>query len=386
VKRLTVVLLLLASTAAADIPLVETDSLRLNLNGYLRTLTGLHDLDPLPQNSLHVAVARNGLRLSMGELATLEVHSRFQWRISSEASSAAAGLGVSTAPPRTVDLSSALIDEPTQQLTHDLDRLLLRFYLGPLDLTLGRQPIAWGTSTLFPVVDAWAGFSPFDLDTSQRRGVDAVRGTLGLGASTELDIVVVDRGSVNDLSGGLRATFYLGFGDVAVAATKQWEEVTLSAGVSADVGALKLRAEVIGLYDIDDEAFALPRATVGVDWFATGDLSLGLEAHFNGAAHPLTISEELERGESYLLDYAYIGTTAMYQPHELITLSLSSITNLLEPSALLAWSVSASVAQDVEVGLGGFHGLGESVSDTGQLRSEFGTYGQLVYLQIAAFW
>ena len=58
-------------------------------------------------------------------------------------------------------------------------------------------------------------------------------------------------------------------------------------------------------------------------------------------------------------------------------------------ASIFAWSASWSLAQDVDVAVGGFHGLGPPVDLSNptsiEITSEFGAYGQQVYLQLSAF-
>ncbi len=71
------------------------------------------------------------------------------------------------------------------------------------------------------------------------------------------------------------------------------------------------------------------------------------------------------------------------------------MVNLLDPSGLLTWKVGWDVAEDVSVGLGGFHGLGKGMavlpSETGTadllpaLGSEMGAYGHTVFLDLSAY-
>ena len=166
-------------------------------------------------------------------------------------------------------------------------------------------------------------------------------------------------------------------------------------GISATVDAFKLRAEIAGIYAIDDERFELPRATLGFDWFANADVILTVEAHFNGLGGAsaseyaaVSQSEPVTRGETYLLGRWYGGFALSTKPHELISLTVSTLMNIPDPSAIVSWSFGYDVAQDVQIGLGGFHAIGEPIGVSGAdlaFGSEFGAYGQLVYLQLAAF-
>ena len=391
----------LCEPARAVIPIVETETVTFTFGGYARAYSawarplddGLRRSLSLPDSTgIGAAILRTELKLGVEDFFSLEIHNRlFQVVQSEPVVGASAGIGVSTPPPRTLNLSTDLVRTDQYLLNHDLDRLVMRFFLGPVDFSIGRQAVTWGVGQLFPVSDYWTSFSPFDLDTSQKRGVDSLRVSWGISDRLELDAVVVDRGSWTDLSGGVRLVTYFDALDLHVAVSKAWEELIVTTSISATVDAFKLRVEIAGVYDLDDKDFQLPRATVGVDWFATGQFTWSLEAHFSGlgALEPRNYSvisrgDEIRRGELYLLGAAYTGTALAYRPHELITIGCTSLVNLLDPSAMVGWSIGWAFQQDIELGLGGFHGIGRGSRD-GRISAEFPLYGQQVYLQLSAF-
>lgn len=397
----------LARPASARIPIVETDDVQLYFGGYLRSFTAWQVVDDsvvdltklltpdsvFEELGLQSTIGRAEFKLSALDLLTFEVHSRWQWNVASqpilgEGSAGFAGAGVSVEPTRSVDLSSDIIKQPNHSVNHDLDRLLLRFYFGEVDMSVGRQALTWGNSTLFSVADIWTTFSPFDLDTSQKRGIDALRVVWGVTDKVELDFLVADRGSVEDISGGVRANIYLPFGDLYVAAAKNFEDVALATGLSASIDTVKMRGEVMGRFDIDNKEFELPRATLGVDWFPLTEFIMGVEAHFNGygtqdadtAFDYLSFgntSEAHTRGEAYLLGRWYAGAYFNYRPHELVNITTSVMVNLTDPTALITWGLSYEVAASVDLGLGGLHGVGDGF--------ELGAFGQMLYLQMAAY-
>ncbi len=399
-------LLLAAAPATAAVPLAEGERFELTLGGYARLLNGLQ-LPALEDPTgalvpdaigLDSSIARLEWKARFGDAVTVELHNRFAWQLSSSALAGdALGLGATRPPDRTVDLSTVLVSEGGARLEHDLDRAVVRLFLGDLDLALGRQAITWGTSNLFTVADVWAAFSPFELDTSQKRGIDAVRALTTLGDGLELDVVVADRGRLEDLSAGARLTWYADFGDVYVAGGKVWDLALLMGGLSTEVDAFKLRGEASLPYRLDadpgqDSGLLAPRVTLGADWFH-GDLVLTAEGHLNGAGaddpadYVATASDERHlRGEVYLLGRWYAGLAASYQLTELLTASSAVLANVGDPSALATWSLRYSLSEEAEVSLGGFHGVGAAptlVPPT--LDSELGAYGHLVWLQMAAF-
>lgn len=414
---LATLLLLMVATPARAGTVVQEGDFTADLSGYMRTLTGLSipdaaELGVPDVTRLHSAVVRTELRMAFTPDLQLDVHSRLFFQYSTpaqEAGSGAFGVGTTLPPSRTVDLSTEPVNRPGVVLQHDLDRLALRWFIGPVDVVIGRQAISWGMSNLFNVADVWAAFSPFDLDQTQKRGIDAARVTTSPVDFLELDFVVADRGSLDDLSGGVRATFFLDFADVYVATAKVWDEVVFAAGIDAAIDVFKLRAEVllpvnIADGDIDEGEVGLPRATIGFDWFHPNWL-ISVEGHFNGAGAEkaddylghLASSEVFARGESYWLGRFYGGVIVNWRPLETISLGTSVITNLTDPSALVSLSATWTPVQDVELSVGSFTSIGARPEGTAfgsgadavvvpRLQSEFGSYGHLVYLQGAVFY
>jgi hypothetical protein len=395
-----------AASARAGQSLIEGERARLSLGGYAFTLGGVQRLrfalgpgapDPPPAD--HLGLAATVLRLEwkadLGEHVTVEVHQRGYLRTSSEVlSGAKLGLGVSTAPRRTVDLRSVAYDDDRLLLEHDVDRAAVHASLGDVDVTAGRQAITWGFASLFRVADLWTAFSPFELDTSQKRGVDALRALYSRSRRLEIEGLVCDRGSLRDLSAGLRAFTSLSSVDAYLAFTKQWRELIALAGAEATLGSFKLHAEVAAPYDLDAGEQSLPRSSLGMDWFRAG-LTLSLEGHYNGsgvshaadyAAHLLT-SPIVARGESYFLGRWYAGAAAGWKISELFQVGLTVLGNLQDPSAVLAASLTYAISQETALSLGAYQGLGDKpvIAAAPELRSEFGAVGGLYYVTLSAY-
>jgi hypothetical protein len=380
----------------------------LQLGGYVRTLAGLQQLRyqlapdaagtvPADHLGLSATVLRLEWKGTLGDRLSAEVHQRVFQRMSSESLASGGsrlGLGASLAPRRSIDLRSVAYNEDRLLLEHDVDRLVLRANLGHFDVFLGRQAITWGTGDLFPVADLWTSYSPFELDTSQKRGVDALRVLFSRSRSWELEAVLADRGTLRDLSAGLRIATYRENVDIYFAIAKQWREMLAFAGAAATAGSFKLRAEAAEPYDLDQRQFAAPRLSLATDWLHSG-FSLTLEAHYNGSgvrrtdqysAH-LATSPALAHGESYLVGRLYTGAAASWKISEVFQLTLSSMCNLQDPSALLAGAFTWHLVQETELALGTFQGMGSSllVGSAPTMRSEFGSYGSLFYLALASY-
>ncbi len=390
--------------AALTLPLPAT-AIEWDLAGYGRTWNGLqlHDIDApdalieaagiAERAAIGSSIARLEWGFEPSNTLRIDLHQRLAWFAATPADATAnAGSGITPAPTRSLDLRSTWIDEEGFSLEHDLDRAVLRIFTDEADIAIGRQAIAWGTSLLFPVADLWAGFSPYDLDTSQKRGIDALRLLSSFGPRAEIDLVLADRGSWRDLSAAGRLTLFLDRGDLYLAAGKFFDRFSLLHGVTATRGDFKARAE---LALPADPSPSLPRATLGLDWFAGPELLCSIEAHHNGDGtaegpveymrHALS-SAPLARGETYLLARWYAGTLISWRS-PLWGANASIMANLTDPSALATWSISHEPVQGVTLSAGAFHGLGPDLqfAPEPEVRSEYGSYGHLLYFEMAAY-
>jgi len=373
----------------------------LDVSGYIRSLTGIHDAGfDAPgvdrRTGFHGQVARLRWRIGFGDAVTLDVHNRLQARLSSTAGGfgEAAGIGVSVVPGRPVDLSTHLLDEERIELWHDIDRLALTFRAGKADITAGRQAITWGLAYLFPVADLWAQFSPFELDTEEKPGVDAVRVLAYPAAGLELDGVVAARGRAEDWSAGLRATIELPSADVYAAAGKFWNQLMLLGGIAYVLDVSTLRAEAVLPWDLDDGELGRPRVTLGVDRLSQR-LRLTAEYHHNGtgvtepAAYLAQLaSPHLARGETYLLARHYLGGAASWivDQDERLSLSLSALVNLHDGSAALTPIASWNFGQNASVSAGAVQSVGARPTLLPPaLESEFGTYGTLWFARVSVY-
>ncbi|MFT6397583.1 MAG: hypothetical protein ACJAYU_002337 [Bradymonadia bacterium] len=397
------------SAAFADVSLLDKNNGTLTVGGYARTALMVQDshrlglselINPEPTSGQSVGVVRLEWTSSIGERVTLDIHQRLSWRTPQTSGLAAQlGLGATAEPVRTVDLSTNIVSDESLLLAHDIDRLAARLYLNRVDLYIGRQAITWGNALMLPSTDLWSRFAQFELDTTEKPGVDAVRALAGVSDSTELEFVIVDRGAAEDVSGGVRATVYLDRSDVYVYAAKHWDALGVGGGFARDLDTVSLRLDVhqpVPLAFDERDTAPLPRATLGVDHFRS-KWNVSGELHFNGAGagdsdeyvQSAIESPEYERGEIQLLGTAYAGILWGYRPVEPISFSLLGLVNLLDPSAVLAPSMMWTPMQDVELGIGGYIPIGAAPNTSGllpQARSEFGNLPNSVYFQMAAYY
>jgi hypothetical protein len=383
--------------------LFEKGETRLDLGGYVRSLTQLYDPGyDIPgvadrEAGIHAEVVRLKWNLRIGESVRVEVHNRLQAQVaSSEAGmgESSVGFGVSVIPGRRWDLSSVFVDKERLRVWHDIDRLSLTWYTEFADMTVGRQAITWGISNVYPVADLWAQFSPFELDTEEKPGVDAVRILKYPSSGLEIDAVIADRGSSRNLSAGIRASLSLSWADLYAGGGKFWREAMGLAGISAPIGSCKLRAEAAIPYDLDLNDFRLPRITLGFDRLG-GETMLSAEYNFNGigatdAKHYIGVLEDPRygQGETYFLGRHNLGATVGWTPgNDRLSLTLTALTNLQDPSGAFVPNLTYDLGQNTRLSAGALLSFGDTpvFEPETELRSEFGTYGDFVFTMVSVY-
>jgi hypothetical protein len=383
--------------------LYERGGASIDLGGYVRSLTQLYDPGyDIPdvedrESGIHAEVVRLKWNLRFGESILLEVHNRLQAQLSSSEAGmgkSAVGFGVSVVPGRRWELSSVFVDQERLKVWHDIDRLSLTWYTGFADITAGRQAITWGISNVYPVADLWAQFSPFELDTEEKPGIDAVRVLNYPAGGLELDAVLADRGSSRNFSAGIRASLSLPWADLYAGGGKFWREVMGLAGISAPHGSYKLRAEGALPYDLDGDGFRLPRITLGVDWLG-GETMLSAEYNFNGigatdAEDYISVLEDprYAQGETYFLGRHNLGGLASWTPgNDRLSLTLSALWNLQDPSAAFVPNLTYDFGQSTRLSAGAMLSFGDTPVFEPDLRleSEFGTYGDFVFTMLSVY-
>jgi hypothetical protein len=293
------------------------------------------------------------------------------------------------------------------------DRLQLKVSVPQFDLTLGRQPITFGSGLFFTPLDLVSPFSVATIDSEYKPGVDALRldGYFGLG--TRLTGVVAYTGSWD--TDGLTAALYgqtlVGVTDLGLFYGWVRGDHVVGASMVTGVGPVGLHADAAVTvptgHEAEDPFF---RGVFGVDGRPTPTTTLAGELYVQtvGSADPADLlvtlsSPRYQRGELWLGGLAYAGLSLSQEITPTLFGNLASFVNLTDGSVFLSPSLSWSVSNNADVAFGGFVGLGrrpeaqapeltddidleEALLRAVGTRSEFGTYPANLFLQVRAYW
>jgi hypothetical protein len=294
------------------------------------------------------------------------------------ASSSSSYLGASLIAPqrRLVDFSPYLVSDGGLLLQHNLDRLAVKYAGEKFSLTVGRQVLSWGTGHLWNPTDLVSPFAPTDIDREVRRGADAVRLSVSLGATSQLEVLWLPQQKGADHGGILRGRTNLFGWDFSATVAKYVSDLVFGADFSGDLGPLGAHGEAawtVPMNGIDDGKplglqLGFVRAVGGLDWRPSEKWVLGGEYYFNGfgAQNDGLILERLRdprvvRGEIFGAGRHYAGLVATWLATELLTLNVTALVNCSDPSVTIIPVLEYSFEQHVLLRAGGFIPLGMGV-------------------------
>lgn len=319
-----------------------------------------------------------------------------------------ASTGVGLTAPEAVDLTWQ-VDQDDLVLRGRTDRLWVRGRFGAVDVTLGRQPVSFGAGTVFTPLDLVAPFHPATIDQEYKPGVDAARVDAFFGTSGQITGVVAYAGDweLDGMVGALYAQGTVGVTDVGGFLGMVHGEPVFGVSLSSSVGPVGLYGDATWTLPEDDDPFV--RAVAGVLWMPTGTTTFSgeLYAQTFGADDPseyllIAQSARFARGEVWQLGRYYAAVAVGQEITPLVRVNAAVITNLLDPSALLAPGVTWSVAENAELSAGAWIGLGQRPGELRFLtedplldpdaflrslgvRSEFGLYPAALFLRLATY-
>lgn len=323
--------------------------------------------------------------------------------------------GLSFSPPdyRLADPRPRLIPGPDRTpqcfgLFQNLDRLALTWRAGPADIIVGRQAVSWGSARIVNPTDVLSPFSFNEPDKEERRGVDAVRLRLALGDMDELDFGLV---AGRNFSAGTSAAFIRGRTslwktDVSLLALAFRHHLLLGLDLAGSLGGAGVWLEAAFVFAdafrekpaaADHDYF---RASLGLDINLSSTVYAFTEVHWStaGAGNPdgyasLFDSAAFQDGTVYLFGRTYLGLGTRIQVHPLISATGLALVNANDGSFVLAPSLEANIAENIDLLAGLYLGIGRSPLPAGStpaeaetvLRSEFGAYPDMMYASFRAY-
>jgi opacity protein-like surface antigen len=278
----------------------------------------------------------------------------------------------STNRRRLVDFDRVLVDRDNVLLQQNIDRLAVKLKLPRGELVVGRQVLSWGAGRFWNPTDLLSPFAPTDIDREVRHGVDAIRYSVPLSATSLVDLLYLPQKDGWAQGGVARVQANTHGFDLSGSAAKYGTDLVVGADGSGDLGPLGVHAEIAYTHNLPnldpgstDDGAQFVRGVAGVDWRPAEDWTVTAEYHVNGfgAAHPAGYADKLRsprvvRGEVFGAGRHYLGVSAAWQRTELLSLQALLVANAADPSALVIpvaeyWATQKTILRiggDVPIG------------------------------------
>lgn len=396
--------LLLATVALADEETEDSGAVTAELHGDLKTFFTAtfpyeHVLMPEAPTGQGVFDARLKLEAGFGDHLKLQVHQTMT-ALTATSAMATTSTGVGLQAPEVLELSwTAFEDDLT--LRGRVDRLSLAWSTPGFDLTVGRQPITFGHTNVFTPLDLVNPFNPAFIDQEYKPGVDAIRADVYAGFASQLTLAAAYAGSWD--RDGLVVAAYgqstVRVTDIGLFVGSVRGDTVFGTTVVTSIGAVGLTTDATFTLPADDQD-PFVRAAVGAFFRPTTKTTITLEGYVQtlGATNTddllkTTLDPRFQRGELWLMGAGYVAVAVSQEISPMITGSAAAVVNPLDGSAFVAPNLAWSVANNVDVVLGGFVGLGKRPDDVElvdllvpidqqtYLGSEFGTYPGVAFAQ-----
>jgi hypothetical protein len=291
---------------------------------------------------------------------------------------------------------------------HNLDRCFFTIKTSIADIFIGRQAIAWGSGHFINPTDVIAPFTFNELDTEERRGVDAVRVRIPLGMMDELDFGYVPGKDFKFKNSAfyVRGKTYFMKTDAALLLMGFRENLLIGLDVTRAIGGAGAWIEAAYVDPdffskekdqlIDEKSYF--RASVGMDYTFTGKLYGFFEYHFNSAGKKkpgdytdVFYSTAFTEGAAYLMGQHYLNLGMTYRVSALIPFSGLVFINLNDGSITLSPMLEYNIAENIYLGGGAYIGIGkrpgivDPSSGAFRFHSEFGAYPAMFYTSFRVY-
>jgi len=165
-----------------------------------------------------------------------------------------------------------------------LDRLMLDFTAGNLQITLGRQRINWGQTFVWNPNDLFNTYSYFDFDYEERPGSDALRIQYYLGMSSKLELSTSLNSDKKLTSVGLYRFNTGGYDLQFLGGIYTETDYVLGGGWSGSIKGGGFSGEITYFHPMDreEDPDSEVTATIHYDYTFRSSLNLQFEALYNG--------------------------------------------------------------------------------------------------------
>jgi hypothetical protein len=320
---------------------------------------------------------------------------------------------------RALDLAWRQHERPDRAVLADVDRANATLHLARADVTVGRQAITFGKTYLWNPLDLFLAFEPQQFDREYKPGVDAMRVDVPLGPFSGVNLVGAAGRTIGATPAArqragaswagsavvARAFTTVGGFDLALQGGKVFGGWQAGLGATGEIGPLEARIEATGLLAsasppllpgllppserlVEDAA----EVVVGTGHRFDNTLTLEAEYFYNGAGDPVHRDVAFTRllaGATLGVSEHLAGLLATYDLLPILVGQLGCIVSLDDPSVQVLPQLTWSATDEVELLAGAIvsRGARPALRRSGALaiESEFGTFSDVVYVEVKAY-
>jgi hypothetical protein len=269
------------------------------------------------------------------------------------------------------DWTRAFIHEKDLYLVSDIDRAWVDFTRGSLQITAGRQRIAWGTNLVWNPIDIFNPSSPFDFDNIEKPGADAARAQIYLGPVSEIDLAVAPQRESDRTIAAARLKFNKYRYDWHIIGGRRRFETLLGGAWAGSIRGGGFRGEF--LYVISHPPMSTSNnylnASISGDYSFKSSLYIQASALYTGRgttgkAGGINLIESALRGDLSPSKLSLFGEVAR-DISPLVRIDLSGIINPYDRSWYFGPSMDWSATADLDVALVALIFGGDSMTEFG---------------------
>jgi hypothetical protein len=253
------------------------------------------------------------------------------------------------------------VNEPHAYWDTSLYRGYLTLRRGPMELTVGRQRIAWGTAHFWSPADVFNPISPLQVEADEREGVDAAQLSLSLPKNIRWSIVYAPQPGIDRSTEAMRIATNVHNFDVGAFAGRFRQDWTAGATFAGQWGGAGLRGELTYTWRANPAEFNALRLTFGSDYALNSKLYLVGEYFYNQGqptgitpGQPPDPSELLRfTNEIFTLDRHFLSGGARYAITPLFHIEGYAVVDAQGPGVFFTPIATFSLSNNADLTAGG---------------------------------
>jgi len=245
------------------------------------------------------------------------------------------------------------------------DTSLYRGYLtvrgGPVELTVGRQRIAWGTARFWSPADVFNPISPLQVEADEREGVDAAQLSVQLPKDFRWSAVYAPQDGINRSTEATRLATTVHNFDVAAFAGRFRQDWVAAGTFAGQWGGAGLRGELTYTWRANSVQSNALRLTLGSDYAVNSKLYVIGEYFYNQGQPPGLIPGEPTNpsqllrftNEIFTLDRHFLSGGVRYAVTPLFHVEGYTVVDVQGPGVFFLPTATYSLSSNADLTAGG---------------------------------